>query len=40
VQNWRFAVKLHLAQVKFVFSDSEGGCPPELKGSAPGGYEF
>ena len=32
-----FAPRIHLAQVKFVFSDS---CPPELKGRAPDGYEF
>src|SRR5207249_3427834 len=40
VQNWRLCRRIHLAQVEFVFSDSEGSCPPELKGRAPGGYEL
>ena len=37
---FRLSHRFHLAQVKVVFSDSDGGYPPELKVSLLGGYEF
>ena len=37
---FRLSHRFHLAQVKCVFSDSDGGYPPELEVSLLGGYEF
>jgi len=37
---FRLSHRFHLAQVKVVFSDSDGDYPPELEVSLLGGYEF